>query len=138
FVLLLRILKPLIFILIGIALAALLFQPFLSARLTDQFGAGNAQGLVPQSFAFRIMLWKDIFLPAIGQYLLFGAGPSPAVLIQWPAEESQYFLTLLRGGLFYFFGYLLLIGLAGFACWRQLKRRERDAGYVVSLALFAI
>lgn len=138
FVLLRRIPKPVIFILIGVALAAIIFQPFLSSRLSEQLGAGAAQGIIPQSFAFRIMLWKDIFLPAIGQNLLFGAGPSPAVLNQWPAEESQYFLTLLRGGLFYFFSYLLLIGVAGFACWRQIKRKEKDAGHAVSIALLAI
>jgi O-antigen/teichoic acid export membrane protein len=138
FVLLRRIPKPVIFILIGVTLAAIIFQPFLSSRINDQLGAGAAQGVIPQSFAFRIMLWKDIFLPAIGQNLLFGAGPSPAVLIQWPAEESQYFLTLLRGGLFYFFSYLLLIGVAAFACWRQIKRKEKDAGQAVSIALLAI
>lgn len=138
FVLMRRIPKPIIYIAIGVGLAALIFQPFLSTRLTDELGAGAAQGLLPQSFAFRIMLWKQIFLPAIGQNLLFGYGPSPAVLALWPAEESQYFLTLLRGGLIYFFSYLLLIAVSFYACWRQIKRKERDAGYYVATALFAI
>ncbi len=138
FVLMRRIPKPIIYIAIGVALAAIIFQPFLSARLNDELGAGAAQGLLPQSLAFRVMLWKDIFLPAIGQNLLFGYGPAPAVLALWPAEESQYFLTLLRGGLFYFFGYLLLIGVAGYACWRHIKRKDKDPGQVVAIALFAI
>jgi stage V sporulation protein B len=138
FVMLRRIPKPAIYMAIGVVLAAIIFQPFLSARLSGELGAGSAQGLLPQSFAFRIMLWKDFFIPAIGQNLLFGAGPSPAILNQWPAEESEYFLTLLRGGLFYFFAYLFLIGLAGFVCWRQIKRKASDAAKVVSLALFAI
>lgn len=138
FALIRRIPKPAIYIAIGVVLAAIIFQPFLSARLNGELGAGAAQGLLPQSFAFRIMLWKDFFIPAIGQHLLFGAGPNPAVLNQWPAEESEYFLTLLRGGLFYFFAYLLLIGLAGYACWRQIKRKVNDVGKVASIALFAI
>lgn len=131
---------PRLFILIpcGIAVAALIFQPFLSARLNEQLGAGNAQGLLPQSLAFRIMLWQNLFLPAIGQNLLFGAGPAPAVLNAWPAEESQYLLLLLRGGLPYFFSYLLLIGVAMTTCWRQIKSNSRDAKHSVALALLVI
>ncbi len=130
---------PKLFILIvcGIALAALIFQSFLSARLGEQLGSG-AQGLLPQSLAFRVMLWENLFLPAIGQHLLFGAGPSPAVLNSWPAEESQYFYLLLRGGLPYFFSYLWLIGVAMAMCWRQMKSKSRDAKHSVALALLVI
>ncbi len=138
FVLIRRIPKTAVFILVGIAIAAIIFYPFISARLNDQLGSGAAQGLVPQSLAFRIKLWTEIFLPAIGQNLLFGAGPYPAALINWPAEESQYILTLLRGGLLYFFSYLLLIGVAAFACWRQIKSKSEDAGRTVAIALLAI
>jgi O-antigen/teichoic acid export membrane protein len=138
FLLMRRIPRPAIYMGIGVVLAAVIFQSFLSARLTAELGAGAAQGLIPQSLAFRIMLWQDFFIPAIGQHLIFGAGPSPAVLAQWPAEESEYFLTLLRGGLVYFFAYLLLIGLAGYACWRQIKSKANDVGRVVSIALLAI
>jgi len=131
---------PKLFILIvcGIALAALIFQSFLSARLDQQLGAGAIQGFLPQSLAFRVMLWENLFLPAIGQHLLFGAGPAPAVLNSWPAEESQYFLLLLRGGLPYFFSYLLLIGVAMTMCWRQMKSNSRDAKHTVALALLVI
>jgi len=131
---------PKLFILLpcGIALAALIFQSFLSARLDEQLGVGAAQGLLPQSLAFRINLWESLFLPAIGQHLLFGAGPSPAVLNSWPAEESQYLLLLLRGGLPYFFSYLLLIGLPITMCWRHMKSNSRDAKHSVALALLVI
>jgi len=131
---------PKLFILIvcGIALAALIFQSFLSARLGEQLGSGAAQGLLPQSLAFRIMLWESLFLPAIGQHLLFGAGPSPAVLNSWPAEESQYLLLLLRGGLLYFFSYLMLIGVAMTMCWRQMRSKSRDANHSVAIALLVI
>jgi hypothetical protein len=131
---------PKLFILIpcGIALAALIFQSFLSARLDQQLGAGAAVGLLPQSLAFRINLWESLFLPAIGQHRLFGAGPSPAVLNSWPAEESQYLLLLLRGGLPYFFSYLFLIGVAITMCWRQMKSKGRDAKHSVAFALLVI
>ena len=93
---------------------------------------------MPESLAFRIQLWENLFLPAIGQNLLFGAGPAPAVLKSWPAEESQYLLLLLRGGLPYFFSYLLLIGVAMTTCWRQMKSKSRDAKHSVAIALLVI
>jgi len=130
--------KLAIFILFGTALAAIIFQPFLLARLDQQLGVGAAQGLLPQSLAFRIRLWQDLFLPAIGQHLLFGAGPAPAVLQIWSVEESQYLHLLLRGGLFFLFSYLLLIGVAMTTCWRQFKSNSGDASYPVAIALLAI
>jgi hypothetical protein len=127
-----------IFILFGIGLAAMLFQSFLLARLNEQLGVGAAQGLVPQSLAFRIQLWREIFLPAIGQHLLFGDGPAPAVLNIWPAEESQYLLLLLRGGIAYFLSYLFLIGAAVTLCWRKIKSKDGGASHVVAISLLVI
>ncbi|GAC1657242.1 MAG: hypothetical protein NVS4B7_02330 [Ktedonobacteraceae bacterium] len=138
FLIIRRIPKTFIFVLIGIGLAAILFQTFLSSRLQDELGAGAIQGLVPQSFAFRIMLWQEIFLPAIGRSLLFGYGPSPAVLNSWPAEESQYFFLLLRGGIPYLLSYLLLMGVAAAACWQHIKTKSEDPSRVVAIALLAI
>ena len=138
FILIKRIPKLFILIVCGIALAALIFQSFLAARLNQQLGAGAIQGLLPQSFAYRVDLWQSLFLPAIGQNLLFGAGPAPAVLNTWSAEESQYFFLLLRGGLPYFFSYLLLIGVAMATCWRHIKSKRRDPAYCISIALLDI
>jgi len=69
-----RLPRTAIFISVGIILAALLFQPFVAARLDEQLGAGAAQGIVPQSFAFRITLWTNIFLPAIGHHIFLERG----------------------------------------------------------------
>ncbi len=138
FLLIRRIPKMVIFVLIGITLAVIIFQPFIADRLNFQFGSGNSQGLIPESLAFRIMLWRQIFLPAIAQNLLFGAGPAPTALNSWPAEESQYFFVLLRGGLPYFLSYLLLIGTVMAVCWRQIKDKNDDAGRPVAIALLAI
>lgn len=138
FLLIRRIPKTLIFVLIGITLAVIIFQPFIADRLNFQFGSGNAQGLIPESLAFRIMLWRQIFLPAIAQNLLFGAGPAPTALNSWPAEESQYFFVLLRGGLPYFISYLFLIGTIIAVCWREIKSKHDDASRPVAIALIAI
>src|SRR6266568_2120801 len=138
FLLIRRVPKTAIFVLIGITLAVIIFQPFIADRLNFQFGSGNSQGIIPESLAFRIMLWRQIFLPAIAQNLLFGAGPAQTALNSWPAEESQYFFVLLRGGLPYFLSYLLLIGTAMAVCWRQIKDKNDDTSRPVAIALFAI
>ncbi len=138
FLLLRRVPKMVLFALVGITLAVLLFQPFITSRLNEQLGSGAIQGGTPQSLAFRFMLWQDIFLPAVGQHLLFGDGPSPTVLNYWPTEETQYLYLLLRGGLPYFFSYFLLMGVAIAACWRQIKSKSQDASHLVSIALVAI
>lgn len=138
FILIRRVPKLVFFILVGVVLAVIIFQPFISGRLDEQLGAGAAQGLVPQSLALRIKLWTEIFFPAIGQHLFFGAGPTPAALNSWSTEDSEYLLLLLRGGLLYFFSYLLLIGVAIVACWRQIKSRSDNASRYVAIAALAI
>lgn len=138
FFLIRRIPKTVILVLIGVILAVIIFQPFIADRLNFQFGSGNSQGFIPESLAFRIMLWRQIFLPAIAQKLLFGAGPAPTALNSWPAEESQYFFVLLRGGLPYFLSYLLLLGTAIAVCWRQIKNNDDDASRPVAISLIAI
>lgn len=130
--------KLVLFVPIGIILAVVIFKPFISSRLDEQIGSGAAQGLLPLSLVFRIQLWNDLFLPAIGEHLIFGAGPAPTVFSKWSAEESQYLLLLLRGGLFYFFSYILLIGVCIAACWRQIKRKSGDASQSVAIATLAI
>src|SRR6266487_1094157 len=120
FLVLRRIPRLVVLTLIGSVLAIFLFQSFISSRLNQELGAGAMQGLVPQSFAFRITLWQQIFLPAVSKYFLFGAGPAPTVLNNWPSEETQYLYLLLRGGLLYFLSYFLLMGIGFFLCWRQI------------------
>ncbi len=121
---------------VGIALSALIFQSFISARLTDWLG-GTDQGLFP-TFGSRIILWKEVFLPAISQHLLFGSGPAPAALNAWPTEETQYLGLLLRGGLPYFFSYFLLMGVAMATCWRRIKNKSNDLVRTVAIATLAI
>ena len=133
-----RVPKSAIFVLIGIGLAILIFLPFISARLDAQFGAGKTQGLIPESYAFRIKLWTELFFPAIGQHLWFGAGPTPKATTIWPSEESQYILLLIRGGLAYFFSYVLLIAVAIASCWRQIKSKSKDAIRPVAIATLTI
>jgi len=137
FMLLRRLPKWIIIALVGIALPALIFQSFFSARFSGWLGGGSDQGLFP-TFGYRIMLWKNIFFPAISQHFLFGAGPAPAALNAWPTEETQYLGLLLRGGLPYFFSYFLLMGVAMATCWRRIKTKSNDLVRKVAIATLAI
>jgi O-antigen/teichoic acid export membrane protein len=136
FILLRRIPKWIIYVLAGAALAIIIFQPFISGRLSYWIGGTN-QGLFP-TYGSRITLWKEVFLPAVGKYFLFGAGPAPAALSIWPTEETEYLSLLLRGGLPYFFSYFVLMGVAMVTCWRQFKSKGNEAIRTVAIATLAI
>jgi O-antigen ligase len=136
FILFRRLPKWISIALAGIALSGLIFQSFFSARLAFWLG-GNGQEMFP-TFNYRIMLWKDVFLPAVSQHLLFGAGPAPEALTIWPTEETQYLGLLLRGGLPNFFSYFLLMGVAIATCWRRIKNKSNDLVHTVAIATLAI
>ncbi len=136
FILFRRLPKWIIIALVGIALSALVFQSFISVRLADWLG-GTGQGLFP-TFSYRIILWEEVFLPAVSQHLLFGAGPAPAALNAWPTEETQYLSLLLRGGLPYFFSYFLLMGVMMVTCWRRIKNKSNELVHTIAIATLAI
>jgi hypothetical protein len=136
FILFRRLPKWIIIALVGIALSALVFQSFISVRLADWLG-GSGQGLFP-TFNARIILWEDVFLPAVSQHLLFGAGPAPAALNAWPTEETQYLGLLLRGGLPYFFSYFLLMGVMMATCWRRIKDKSDGLVRTIAIATLAL
>lgn len=138
FILLRRLPKSLVFVVVGMVLTAFIFSSFISSRFSDWLTGANSQGLIPQTYAYRIVLWKELILPEIGQHLLFGAGPAPKSSAYWPSAETQYLSLLLRGGLPYFFSYLLLIGVAIAACWRQIKQKSEGASRAVATATLAI
>jgi O-antigen/teichoic acid export membrane protein len=128
--------KMVMYVLIGMALAVLAFYPFFSDRILSWIGGGG-QELLP-TYGYRILLWKEIFLPAILQHLWFGAGPSPAVSALWPSEETQYFALLLKGGGLDLLSYILLMGVAMATCWRQIKRGVESASNIVAVSTLAI
>jgi hypothetical protein len=138
FILLRRVPRSIIFVVVGMILAALIFFPFLSARFAFWSTGSDSQGLIPQTYGFRILLWQDLILPAIGQHLLFGSGPAPEVSNVWPSAETQYLSLLLRGGLLYFFSYVLLVGVAIAACLRRIKSKSGSASQTVAIATLAI
>ena len=134
-----RVPRAVIYAVIGVALAVLIFNSFIFARLDFQLGQGQTQGILPESFAYRVMLWQRYAIPAIRQHLVFGWGPAPAILANgFFVEESQYFHLLLEGGIVYLFSYILLVGVAFTTCWRRMKSNSQDVGSVVAIATFVI
>jgi hypothetical protein len=134
-----RVPRAVIYAIIGIALSVLLFSSFIFARLDFQLGAGQTHGILPESFAYRVMLWQRYAIPAIRQHIVFGWGPAPAILANgFFVEESQYFHLLLEGGIVYLLCYVLLVGVAFTACWRRMKQKRFDVSGVVAIATFVI
>ncbi len=86
-------------------LATILFKPLIQERLNAQFGYGGA---VPESLIYRFKVWREIYLPAVQQNLLWGINPTVPTTFSWRYTESQ-FLTLL-----FSFG---LVGLIAFLAW---------------------
>lgn len=97
---------------VGIALSVLLCYPFLQPlierRLLSQFQSGS---LVPQTFEYRLMVWRDIFIPAIQKHFPWPVYPMVPSWYAWGFEESQYILLLFRTGLAGFISYLAWIGI---------------------------
>lgn len=138
FILFRRLPRSLVFVVVGMALTAFIFSPFILARFNDWHTGPDSQGIVPQAYAHRIVLWRDLILPEIGQHLLFGSGPAPKSSAYWSSEETQYLYLLLRGGLFYLLSYLLLVGVAIAACWRQIKQKSEYTSRTVAIATLVI
>lgn len=83
------------------AVFAVAFTPLgisLADRLGRQFD-GNSGSLVPQSFEFRLSVWRRDFFPIIQANLWDGYGPIDTDNGIFSYTESMYILLLLRGGL---------------------------------------
>ena len=138
FIVMRRVPRVVIFALIGMGLALIIFQSYFADRISGWLGVGGQEAL--PTYGYRIMLWRQIFLPAIFQHIWFGSGPAPAVSQLWPSEETQYFALLLRGGILDLLSYIVLMGIAIVMCWRQIKRGRANPGVslVVAAATLAI
>lgn len=138
FILTARIPKPVIYVTLGIGIAAIAFQPFLAARFDEQVGEGASDGILPQSMQFRLRLWTETFVPAVAKNWLFGAGPAPATSNSWAIEETQYLYLLMRGGIVYFGAYCFLMWVAFKYVRKRLRARTKDADHAVAVATYSI
>jgi hypothetical protein len=120
---LLRVLVPII--LVGL-IGAVAFGPVLVSRLEAQgiTGTSSEAGGAPQTIDYRMEIWTDQYLPAIAEYWTTGFGPELPPSIEWRSTESLYFTLLLRGGVVLLCSFILLMGAATGASWRQRSSPE--------------
>jgi hypothetical protein len=111
-----------------VILAAALFGPRLSGRLTQEFSrspGAQRSAVVPQTIQYRFDLWTSELLPLLKGHEVTGYGPVlPSQLQDFPYTESLYINLLYRGGVILLVVWVLLFGAMGFAGLRS--RRDRD------------
>ena len=112
---------------VGLAVlaAGIVASPLIAAKISSETAktAGLARGsIMPQTIAFRIQVWTQQYLPAIGHRPLSGFGVVLPSSIAWPYPESQYIALLIEGGLPVL---LLFLGLTG-ATFERCARAARS------------
>lgn len=109
---------------LAVLVAGIAASPLLAAKVSSEQAktAGIARGsLMPQTIAFRIEVWSQQYLPAIGQRPVDGYGVVLPSSIAWPYPESQYIALLIEGGMPML---LLFVALTG-ATFERLARAGR-------------
>ena len=89
-------------VLVGIAVAALILSPILISRIVNELSGSAGTGRiawVPQTLSFRWSIWTRQYLPAIGGRPLSGYGVVAPLSVHWPYPESEYVAFLMEGGL---------------------------------------
>jgi hypothetical protein len=122
------------------AMVAIAFGPLIQERVQYSFASApgaDRHALVPQSVAYRLDLWTEQMLPAIGGRWLTGYGPDLPTTISFEYTESMYLTLLFRGGVPLLLVYAGLMLALGAAAW-QLARAGRGADRVLGRAVFAL
>ncbi|HVV57763.1 MAG TPA: O-antigen ligase family protein [Gaiellaceae bacterium] len=114
---------------------AAVFGSLLSQRAQLQYATapGQSNGVVPQTLAYRVDVWRTQFLPALTGRWLTGWGPccsTPDSLpagLAWDFTESVYLTLLLRGGVILLGAYAVLMWAFASTSRRAARARERPA-----------
>jgi hypothetical protein len=96
-------------------------EPLILGRLQFQF-RGEVQ--LPQTFAYRLYVWRTVFLPDLIKNPWWGNYLTVPSTYGWGYEESQYIELLARLGIFGLLGHLLWVGFT--LVWLFRKRRTED------------
>jgi hypothetical protein len=128
----------------ALALAAVLavaaFGSLIQQRLDYSFETApgaDRHALVPQSVAYRLDLWTEQMLPAIGGRWLTGYGPDIPTSVSFEYTESMYLTLLFRGGVPLLLVYAALMLALGAAALR-LARSAGGVDRVIGRSLFAL
>ena len=130
-------LRILLYMVIGVVIALLLLYPLIAVRLAYQFeDSTGATSLVPQTFAYRLYVWENIFYPVIGEHFPWGVHPNlTGAHLTWGWPESQYLFLLFRGGLSALIGHIIWILVT--CVWLFKKMRHSQNELIKNLAIVA-
>jgi hypothetical protein len=121
-------------------LAAAAFGSLIQQRLDYSFETApgaDRHALVPQSVAYRLDLWTEQMLPAIGGRWLTGYGPDIPTSVSFEYTESMYLTLLFRGGVPLLLVYAALMLALGAAAL-TLARSAGGVDRVIGRSLFAL
>jgi O-Antigen ligase len=126
--------------------AAWAYWDVIQARLFEQYDRrsgsfSGAVGFVPETLVYRWRVWQEQTIPAIlerpltgwgqGVYIELGQWPNGPTTVLWPSAESQWFLTLMTGGLVE----LAVLGVLLGSVWRALRRTWSPGSRVMFTSL---
>src|ERR1700681_2952714 len=115
-----RIPSQLLIGLVAGTLALLLFGSLVSARFSQQQVAVGSNLKIPKTMLYRMTLWQDFFVPAIGEGLWFGTRaliPSTVPERLNQAVDNQYIRQAYRAGIAGLVLLLVMLVTIGVAGW---------------------
>jgi hypothetical protein len=118
-------------ILWGLIIGVIPLRSIILYRYGFQYREG---GILPQTFVFRLYVWRDIFLPVLQKNWLWGYRPKITDLA-WQYPESTYFALLLSSGIFALFAHFIWLFITIAWLWRRLHVKDE---MVKALATFLI
>ncbi len=114
-------LKFLLILGVGFAIGAIFLQGNITERLNYQFRNG---GIVPETLAYRFVVWEQVYFPIIGKNLAWGVSPTFGGFLSWSWAESQYLYLLFRSGLVSLLAHITFVTLLLFWLQRRIRSSE--------------
>jgi hypothetical protein len=118
-------------ILLGLAVGIIPLRSIILYRFSFQYEDG---GILPQTFMYRLYIWRDIFGPVLQKDWLWGYGPKLTGLA-WLYPESIYYSYLLTGGIFSLLSHFIWLFITIGWLWSRLRVKDE---MVKTLAAFLV
>jgi hypothetical protein len=118
-------------ILLGLAVGIIPLRSIILYRFGLQYRDG---GILPQTFVYRLYIWRDIFGPVLKKDWLWGYGPTLTGLA-WLYPESIYYSYLLTGGIFSLFSHFIWLFITIGWLWKRLYIKDE---MVKTIAAFLV
>ncbi|WP_432487089.1 hypothetical protein [Kineococcus sp. SYSU DK018] len=119
--------------------ALLLFPSILLDRFEAQASAasGAGGGLVPQTVAYRFLVWQRDYFPLLEQGAAFGVGNELPSTVFFTSTENQFITWALRGGLVLVAAACLAMGALLVRSYRQTRAADRPTA-TAAMALVGV